>query len=464
MLKKLVSIVFAVLFFAAADAKIASNLPDFVTVGKKAIPAVVSIQVKSESKLNSIFSDPDSNDDPLGNEFWNQFFGMPYRRHQPRQQSGQASGFIISSDGYIITNSHVVNAASEIKVILNDGRELAGNLIGHDPNTDVALIKVEAGSLPYLKFAQPEDLEVGEWVAAIGSPLGLQATLTTGVISAKGRNNLDLARIEDFIQTDAPINRGNSGGPLLNLDAEVVGMNTAIVTNNSTGGYMGIGFAIPTNIINHIVDQLKQGGKITRGFIGVSLQKVDQDLAAAFEGASAEGALVTSVEKDSPAEKGGIMQGDIILSYNDTKITNIGNFRNVISLMSPGTEIKLSVLRKGLVVPLSVTVQSHPSSTGTSSSKNSKLGFEVEPLTSELARNLRLASDEKGVVISKVLPGSAAEWAGLQKGSLIVGVNQSKVTSIAEFEEALDTTVEGKPTLFLVKQGNIIRYVSIRVN
>ena len=335
-----ISLMALTLSLAAFDCHAASTIQpqvykDFTQVAKDAIPAVVSIRVKGKQNGSS----NDDQQDPyefFNDPFWQKFFGNS-QKNQVEQQPvvGQASGFIVSPDGYILTNGHVVKDMSEIIVVTNDGKEYPAKVIGADSNTDIALIKIDAKDLPYLKLANSDDLEVGQWVVAIGNPLGLQASLTAGVVSAKGRNNLDLSRIEDYIQTDAAINRGNSGGPLLNLDSQVVGMNTAIVTNMATGGYMGIGFAIPSNLLSAVMQDLKLDGTFKRGYMGVTLQQVDESLAQAFGLKTAEGALIADVSKDSPADKAGLKQGDIILKYNNNKIANIGALRNAIAIMKP---------------------------------------------------------------------------------------------------------------------------------
>lgn len=453
-------ILVSTIFSSSAVAEV-NPYPNFVSVAKKAIPAVVSIQVQSEAKNRSFgFGGRFGSQDPsdlFGNDFWNQFFGIPYGNQEnlrPQTQTAQGSGFLVSSDGYIVTNSHVVQNAGEIKVLLNDDRQFSAKIVGQDPSTDVALIKIDAKELPYITFADSDMIEVGEWVAAVGNPLGLNATLTTGIISAKSRNNLDIARIEDFIQTDTPINRGNSGGPLLNLSSEVIGMNTAIVTNMSTGGYMGIGFAIPSNIIKHVMEDILQHGSVTRGYIGVGLQNVDQDLAQAFGLSKVEGAVVASIEKGSPAEKAGLEQGDIIVKYDNHNVTSIGALRNAISLKAKGTKITLSIIRKGATLAIPVEIGVLPGQTLAKETPNNTWGFEVEEVNSD---------NEKGVRISKVQAGSTADWIGLKKGSLILAVNQQKINSVSEFYEALAKTSKDKPTVFLVQQGGSTRYISFKL-
>lgn len=447
--------------FSFADPQASqSSFPDFTSVAEKDIPAVVSIQVKGERSNLSGFDDSDT----FNNDFFQHFFGVPKKDSSSKQTiQGQASGFIVSSDGYIVTNSHVVSDVSEIKVILNDEREFKAKLIGYDPNTDIGIVKIDATNLPYLKLGNSDDLRVGQWVAAIGNPLGLQASLTVGVVSAKNRNSLDLANVEDFIQTDAAINRGNSGGPLLNMAGEVVGVNTAIVTNNDSGGYMGIGFAIPSNIAQHVMEQLIKNGSVTRGFIGVSLQNIDNDLAQAFGLKQPEGALVADVSKNTPAEKAGLKQGDVIIAYNNRPISNIGSLRTIIALMNPGSKINLSIIRNGKMMEIPVEVGSYPTSQPKIAfSAGNKLGFEVQNLTPDIAHALGI-KEEKGVIINKVDPNSSAAWAGLKKGALILEVNKKPVTSTDEFNEALANSPADKPVLFLIRQGDTIRFLSMKL-
>lgn len=434
---------------------------DFTSVAQNAIPAVVSIQVKTKSLQTQTENLEFFNDD-----FFQRFFGTPLVPQTPEMELGLASGFIVSADGHIITNSHVVKNATEIEVTLHDKKKYNAKVVGQDPSTDVAVLKIDAENLPYLNLSNSDQIKIGQWAIAIGTPLGLEASLTVGVISAKGRNNLDIARIEDFIQTDAAINRGNSGGPLLNINSEVIGMNTAIVSNNGTGGYMGIGFAIPSNIIKNDLDQILSNGSVSRGYIGVVLQQVDGDLAQALGIEKAEGALVADVSKDSPAEKAGIKQGEVILKYDGNPVSSIGALRNAIALMNPGTKVKLLILRKDKkTAEIAVEVGNFPQQTEEKTKtlkKDNKLGIEVQELTSELGRSLGYG-DQKGVVISKVNPGSPAAWAGLKKGTLIVSIDQQAVTSVDQFDKLIEANDPNKPLLLLVKQGEITRFISIRV-
>lgn len=463
----------ACLVIPSSDAAIAQNGAklyqtgiDFREVAKNAIPAVVSIKVKGSGRADTfnLGGDPSDDSQESNEDLWSRFFGLPRQKQADQQQFiGQASGFIISPSGHILTNSHVVKDMSEISVLLNDGREFPAKVIGLDTNTDIALIKIDAADLPYLKLGNSDNLEVGQWVVAIGNPLGLQASLTAGIVSAKGRNNLDLTRIEDYIQTDAAINKGNSGGPLLNLDSEVIGMNSAIVTNMGSGGYMGIGFAIPSNLLKTVMDDLQSTGKFHRGFMGVALQQIDNELALAFNLDKAEGTLIAEVTKDSPAEKAGIKQGDIILKLNGLPVHNISTLRNTISIMKPGSKATLLLLRNGKMINTAVEIGTFPTPGAIASSlKDSKLGIEVETLTPDTANRLGYPN-ASGVVISKIDARSPVAWAGLKKGALIIEVNKKKIGSVEDFNTAVKETEAGRPILMLIKQGDATRFVSIKM-
>jgi len=443
---------------------------DFRKVAKQAIPAVVSIKVRgtvSQKRLQGVWGkdgEEGLSNDPL-EEFWHNFFGMPSRRQKepPQPFLGQASGFLISEDGYLVTNSHVIDDAVQINVTLHDGREFAAKVVGHDSNTDIALLKIEATNLPYLVFGDSDNLEVGQWVAAIGNPLGLQASITVGVVSAKGRNNLDLARVEDFIQTDAAINRGNSGGPLLALDGKVEGINTAIVTSMLTGGYMGIGFAIPSNIATHIIEELRATGHVQRGFIGILMQPIDQNLAQSFGLATTQGALVAEVTKDSPAEHADIRRGDIIIKINGLPISSIAALRNTISLMKPLSQVRLTILRDGNTLEIPLQIAEYPDLDKIAVAQYDKLGLEVETITPQLAQTMGLVADS-GVVITQVVPGKVVAWAGLKRGAVILEVNQRKVHSKEQFQQALTEAPADRPILFLVKQEGVTRFISIKID
>lgn len=439
---------------------------DFTEVAKQSVPAVVSIKVQSKRKSsffngeNQGISDP--NDLFGGSDLWGLFnLPKPDTSRLP-QIIGQASGVIVSPDGYILTNSHVVHDMDSIVVSMYDGRELDGKVLGDDPNTDLALIKVDAKDLPFLKLGNSDTIEVGQWVAAVGNPFGMQATMTAGIISAKNRSNLDIAHYEDFIQTDAAINRGNSGGPLISLQGEIIGINTAIATNGSSGN-MRIGFAIPSNVAKRIMDEILSDGKVTHGFLGITLQSIDYNLAQAFNLKKVEGALVTSVVKDSPAEKAGIKVEDIILKIDTKPVNNASVLRNAVYIMMPGTKINLSILRKDQViqVPVTITDFKEAATAAASSPQTTPLGIEVDNLTSDTARSLGYAN-EQGVVITKVLPNSVASFAGLKKGAIILSVNRQKTNNVQQFSEAIKNTPKNRPVLLQIQQGGQHYFISLR--
>lgn len=437
---------------------------DFTKVAKQATPAVVSIQVKAVAKNKYSFRQGDTYEfnypfELFDDDFLNRLFGG--RKNESQAVLGQASGFLISADGTILTNNHVVQNASEIVAILNDGREFKAKVIGKDPSTDLAIIKIDGHDLPFITLGDSEKLEVGQWVVAIGNSLGLQATLTVGVVSAKGRNNLDVARFEDFIQTDAAINQGNSGGPLINLDGKVVGINTAIATNY--GGYMGVGFAIPSNMAKQIIDQILNDGKVTRGSIGVYLQRVDNDLAHAFDLTRPEGALIADVIKGSAAEKAGLKPGDIIMKYNEQQVDNIATLRNAIALMKPGTKVTLTILRDKKQMQLPVEIGNSEDTDLAVENKISAnlLGIEVTNIDAEKAKKLGL-QEEAGVIITKVDPNGLGALAGLKKETVILTVNKTPIDSVEHFNKLLTESEPGKPILLFVKQGESMRFISIR--
>ncbi|MBL7077247.1 MAG: DegQ family serine endoprotease [Kiritimatiellae bacterium] len=429
----------------------------FTRVAKQAVPAVVFITVEKTVETQQ----PNVRyNDPFG------FFGLP-RPRQPRQQllRGQGSGFIITKDGYILTNNHVVGDADRITVKLNDGRELEAERIGTDPKSEVAVIKVDTDEdLPVLETGDSSSLEIGEWVIAVGNPFGLSETLTVGVVSAIGRNDIGIAEYEDFIQTDAAINPGNSGGPLLNIDGEVVGINTAIYSQS--GGYMGIGFAIPIDLAIVIKDQLVAFGKVTRGFLGVQLNphEMDEAMAESFELDEAGGVLVAEVVPDSPADDAGLEAGDIILEMNGETVEGNRTFRNRVALTEPGKEIKLKVFSDGDIKTLKVTIGTLPGDEAVQQQAvevAEKLGLSVRELTPELAEKFGHEMGE-GVMVAGVEPYSAAAQAEMQPGHLILSVNRKPVTTIKEFSEALAEVAERGRVLLRVKSHRYSWYALLR--
>lgn len=437
----------------------------FTTVAKIAMPAVVFIKVETAApSAPEMHGFPGGQNpfDPFGGDFFNRFFGFPgVQPQQPAPQLSQGSGFFVSKDGYIMTNCHVVKGADKITVVLNDGRELDATLVGMDTRTDIAIIKTEGKDFPFLSLGDSAAMEIGEWVVAIGSPFQLQASLTVGVISAKGRQDLRITDLEDFIQTDAAINPGNSGGPLLNLKSEVIGINTAIVSRS--GGYMGIGFAVPSDMAKNVMKQIIDTGSVTRAFLGVSLQPIDKDLADAFHLERVEGTLITEVMKDSPAEKAGLKQGDIIIEYNGQPVKTLGGFRNEIALMTPGSTIKLKVNRKGQLMMIPVTLGTASDKIVAAAGVAQKVGIEVENITPDVARQLGYDKMVEGVVITKVKPGSPAAMAGIRPGFLILAINHQKIANVNDFNEALNNLAEDKRVLILARQGEVTRFYSLKI-
>ena len=428
----------------------------FAGVAAKATPAVVFIQVEKQVPAGNMYSF-NNPFDLFGEDFAERFFGVPRQarpgqpdrrapnrgRQQMYRQTGQGSGFIISKDGYILTNTHVVGDVDKITVRLADGREFQAKRIGADPRTEVALIKVESeGDLPVLEIGSTEDLQIGEWVVAIGNPFGLKETLTVGVVSAKGRSNIGITDYEDFIQTDAAINPGNSGGPLLNIDGEVVGINTAIFSRS--GGYMGIGFAVPIDMAMSIKEQLVASGKVTRGYIGVFLNpgEVTEEMARSFGRSEAGGVLIAEVEKEGPAGKAGIRSGDILTELNGAKIKDNTSFRNEVARIMPNKKAEITLYRDGKPKKVTVTVGTFPDDAALAGGPQGveglaeRIGFEVQELTEDVAQQLGYEG-ASGVVVSDVDPASAAYEKGLRAGMLIIEVNRSEVKSIRDFEKAV---------------------------
>jgi serine protease Do len=435
----------------------------FVNVVKQAKPAVVHIKVEKTTKRN--FRGSRGQEEMFNHPFFEQFFGPRNRQQQPQEfkQRGQGSGFIISKDGYILTNNHVVEDADVIKVTLSDKRDFEAKVIGTDPQTDVALLKIEdPKNLPVLPLGDSSNLEPGEWVIAIGNPFGLSQTVTVGVVSATGRSSVGINEYENFIQTDAAINPGNSGGPLINGRGEVVGINTALFSR--TGGYMGIGFAIPINMAKSIENQLQTAGKVTRGWLGVAIQNVDKDLAESFGLNQAGGILISEVQKDSPASAAGLKQGDVILRLNNKVLKDVSDLRNQVAMLQPESKALLYVMRDGREKKIQVTIGEQPSNFGNrgpvSSGKDSldEYGLTLQELSTELAEKFEYEVNS-GLIISDVEPGSPAAAAGLKPGHLVEEVNREKISSLEELKQALKQSSNSGKILLRVRSGNHSTYV-----
>jgi len=438
----------------------------FREVAKQVSPAVVFIKVEKE--LDAQVNQNPLNS-PFGDEFMRRFFGQQpqhpeQQKPQPKQRSmGQGSGFILSPDGYIMTNNHVVGGADQVTVTLLDGREYKADIVGTDPPSDVAIIKIDETDLPFLRLSDSDKLEMGDWVLAFGNPFGLSHTLTAGIVSAKGRSGMGLNEYENFIQTDAAINPGNSGGPLVDLDGRVVGMNTAIFSRS--GGYMGIGFAIPINMAQRIRTQLVASGSVTRGRLGVYIQDLTPDLAESFELDKAEGILVTQVMEDTAAAKAGLKQGDLVLKMDGKKVGKVAEFRNRVSFTPPGTKVKLLIQRNGKQQTLTAEIgmlETNAKGQPTASSKLSKLGLSLQELNDALAEKFGYQG-QAGALVTEVEPGSAAERAGIKRGDLIQEVNRSEVKTPADVRKAIEENRRSS-LLLLVRQGEATRYLAIKLD
>ncbi len=442
----------------------------FASVARAVSPSVVYIQVEGKSKVSNMAQSP-FNDDFLRHFFGEQFRNAP-RGQLPQNEApvmGQGSGFVFAAkDGllsdttYILTNNHVVENAEKIKVTFQDGREFEASVKGSDPKSDVAVIEINKGGLPSLPLADSSKLDVGEWVIALGNPFGLSHTLTVGVVSATGRTSLGINDYEDFIQTDAAINPGNSGGPLVNLDGEVVGINTAIFSRS--GGYMGVGFAIPINLVKVIANQLIEHGNVTRGYLGIVIQTLTQELAESFDIDQKQGILVAQVSDDSPAAKAGMRQGDIIVDYKGQPVVDVGGFRNSVALTAPGSKVQLTVLRGKKRKSLDVTIGELTDDkllAGDPSQSIEELGMTVQTLTQQLAQQFNAEAGE-GVVVTSVTPGSIAAQAGIQTGTIILQVNQQPVQSVAAFNSAISKSRKDKQVLLLVRRGMMQQYLVLR--
>ena len=438
----------------------------FASVVEPLLPAVVNIStskvVKSQRSENP-FSDP----------FFRQFFGNPFgdgdQQAQPREQREHSlgSGVIVNPDGYILTNNHVVEGASDVQVTLSDKRSLKAKIIGTDPRTDIAVLKIPASNLSTVTLGDSTKAKVGDIVLAIGDPFGIGETVTMGIVSATGRRDLRLEGpegYEDFIQTDASINPGNSGGALVNTRGELIGINTAIISNGG-GGNQGIGFAVPVNMARTVMEQILKTGKVTRGFLGVSIQEVTPDLAKAFNLPSAEGALVGDVSPDSPGAKAGLQKGDVVTALNGQKIADYHDLRLRISQTAPGTSVKLDVYRNGQKEVINATLGEFPEKAQTAESSQpgeapALEGVQVENLNSDIAQQLNLPAGTRGVVITRVDPASAAAETGLQRGDVIQEVNRKAVNSVEQFRAAVRAASNG-PLLLLLNRGGNTQYVVI---
>ena len=450
------------LVFAVSAPALAKDVMDVADLVEKQGPAVVNI---STTKMVKRGQEGLPFDDESMQEFFRRFFpGMPGGQGGPGPMQeiparGEGSGFIVSNDGYILTNAHVVKGADEVVVKLIDKRTFTAKVVGADTRTDVAVIKITANNLPAVKLGDPTKLRVGEAVAAIGSPFGFENSVTAGIVSAKGRS-LPSESYVPFIQTDVPINPGNSGGPLFNMKGEVVGINSQIYSRS--GGYQGVSFAIPIDVAMEVVGQLKSGGKVSRGWLGVVIQEVTADLAESFGLDRPRGALVSQVQEDSPAHKAGLQAADVILEFNGKVVENSSDLPRIVGMAKPGTKIPLQVWRKGKAQQLSVVLGELPAE-NQQAGNDGKAVLRGGLALSELGAEQRRALDlDYGVLVADAT-GDAAR-AGIRTGDIILAVNNTKIASVAAYRKAIAAIPAGKSAAILVRRGDGSLYIPLKIS
>jgi serine protease Do len=438
----------------------AATVPDFVALAKELKPAVVNVSTSKVVKpKRPRLPGPQSPDNDFFDQFFNRFFqGQPT---VPRKERSLGSGFIISPDGYILTNEHVVDGADEIKVRLDDGRSFTAVVKGQDQKLDIALLKIDAGGdLPVARLGDSDALQVGEWVMAIGNPFGLSETVTVGIVSAKGRV-IGAGPYDNFIQTDASINPGNSGGPLFDSQGRVVGINSAIVS-----GGQGIGFAIPINAVKAILPQLKKTGHVVRGWLGVTIQPMTPQLAESFGLKEAKGALVSEVVKDSPAERAGIRRGDIIVSLQGKEVENVSDLPRLVAAIPVGEKINIGLLRDGKKIEVTATIgklAETEEKAGTAPGGSAgTLGLTVTDVTPDAAQTYGLTGD-KGALVTAVDPSGPAADSDIHPGDLIIEVNSKRVDTVKEFAESVKKAKKGQVLRLLIQRGESVFYTTIQV-
>jgi len=460
MLKKLINTTILIVGVVCGFSAHAYELPDFTGLVEKQGPAVVNIST-TQIIRNAQPNFPEG--DPIF-DFFRRFAPL-----MPRAQESQSlgSGFIISSDGYIMTNAHVVDHADKITVRLTDKREFAARVIGVDKRTDVALLKIEASNLPKVSLGDPEKLKVGEWVVAIGSPFGFDSSVTAGIVSAKGRS-LPQDNFVPFIQTDVAINPGNSGGPLFNMSGEVVGINSQIYTRS--GGSMGLSFAIPIDVATQVTEQLRTSGTVTRGRIGVTIQEMTRELAESFGLSQPNGALISSVEKDGPADKAGIEASDVILKFNGKAVNNSGDLPRMVAATKPDSKVVVELWRKGGSKQLTVVVGKMPEEGRLAQAARglvdeagkmiARLGIAVSELTREQSQELQI----NGGLLVEEVRGSAARVAGLQRGDVLLAIGNIPLRSLTQLEGVLKQVPRGRNVALLVRRGDSASYMAVKLD
>jgi len=462
MLRKFTSLFILVLGISCNVSALAKELPDFTDLVEKQGAAVVNI-----STTQIIRNEPTFPNVPEGDPFYD--FFRRFAPQMPREQESQSlgSGFIISADGYIMTNAHVVDHADKITVRLTDKREFRAKVIGADRRTDVALLKIDATGLPKVNVGNPDKLKVGEWVVAIGSPFGFDSSVTAGIVSAKGRS-LPQDNFVPFIQTDVAINPGNSGGPLFNMNEEVVGINSQIYTRS--GGSMGLSFAIPIDVAMQVSDQLRTSGKVTRGRIGVTIQEMTRELAESFGLSKPNGALISSVEKNAPADKAGIEASDVILKFDGKEVNNSSDLPRMVAAIKPGTKVVVELWRKGETRKVTVEVAEMPDDgmlaraskkqEGDAGETVSRLGIAVSELSKEQQQELQI----NGGLLVEDVKGSAARAAGLHQGDVLLAIGNAQIRSLAQFNEFIKQVPKGKNVALLVRRDDSTSYVAIKLD
>lgn len=439
----------------------------YADVVEKSSPAVVRILSEGKAKTQAI------EESPFGDDFFKRFQSPQQQR--PQLQRGVGSGVVVTADGTILTNAHVIDGADKITVLMADNKTFEAKLVGTDKPSDLAVLKIEATNMPYLTLGNSDTVRVGDIVLAIGNPLGIGQSVTSGIISAKGRRTglSDGQSFEDFLQTDAPINRGNSGGALVNLNGELIGINSQILSSGQQGGNIGIAFSIPSNMAKSVMEQLLKDGRVRRGKLGVNIQNLNEDTAKALDLKDTAGVLISNVQAGSAGEKGGLKRGDIVTAINGEKVEDSNVLRNKIAGTLPGTEVKLSIMRGGNPEEVTVTLDEfdpelasgNPAQKGgdkPAQGESGKLGLSLQPLTPETAKQLNVPDGTEGLVVTEVDPAGVAAEAGISRGDVIMEINRQAVKTVENVQSALNSAGD-KPVLLLISRGGQVVFLTVRV-